>query len=76
MTPNKSVLLIDDIMDPGSGGPYSSHANCMNLHMLACFGTLFKTKEQWEELFSSSKLEIVDRRSDGWKVSFWLNKSS
>lgn len=71
-----SVLLIDDLMDPGPAAQYSSHANCMNFHMLACFGTLIKGNQEWEELLSWSKLEIVDRRSDGWKVSFRLIKAA
>lgn len=76
MSPNKSVLLIDDTIDPGPSSDLSLES-AKNLHMFSCFGTLFRTMEEWETLFSEacSRLEVVDRRQDGViRVSFRLIK--
>ncbi|KAF9884568.1 hypothetical protein FE257_001453 [Aspergillus nanangensis] len=62
MVPNHSVLLVDDAIDTLSEDSHSAYSSSMNLHMLSCFGTLFRTQEDWLMLFSEvagGKLSIV-----------------
>ncbi|KAF4221908.1 hypothetical protein CNMCM8980_006206 [Aspergillus fumigatiaffinis] len=76
MTPNKSILLIDDAIDVGSQGGLSM-ANAMNMHLLACFGTLSRTMEEWNLLIGrvQSGLSIVNSwMSDPGRVTFALKR--
>ncbi|KAF4158523.1 hypothetical protein CNMCM8927_003883 [Aspergillus lentulus] len=76
MTPNKSILLIDDAIDVGSQGGLSM-ANAMNMHLLACFGTLSRTMEEWHALVDRvpGGLSIVDSwMSDPGRVTFALKR--
>jgi hypothetical protein len=76
MTPNKSILLIDDAIGVGSQGGLSM-ANAMNMHLLACFGTLSRTMEEWNLLIGrvQSGLSIVNSwMSDPGRVTFALKR--
>ncbi|KAF7116936.1 hypothetical protein CNMCM5793_005566 [Aspergillus hiratsukae] len=76
MSPDKSILLIDDAIDAGSQGGLSM-ANAMNLHLLACFGTLSRTMEEWHSLVERvpGGLSIVNSwMSDPGRVTFALKK--
>ncbi|KAE8356123.1 S-adenosyl-L-methionine-dependent methyltransferase [Aspergillus coremiiformis] len=77
MTPKKSILLIDDALD--SGEDYNSLAGALNMHLLACFGTLSRTMEEWEKLFSeiSCGLSIVNRWTvNPGRVTFAVKRTS
>lgn len=82
MEPNKSVLLIDDALDPGSDGQLSAAGNFMSTQMLSCFGARWKLMEEWESIIhgACSRLEIVDRRTvsneAGCRAFFRLSKRS
>ncbi|KAJ5663863.1 S-adenosyl-L-methionine-dependent methyltransferase [Penicillium longicatenatum] len=47
MMPKKSVLLIDDFLDPGKEGKLPLKANTLNLHLMAAFGRPFRTMDEW-----------------------------
>ncbi|KAL5358960.1 O-methyltransferase-domain-containing protein [Aspergillus floccosus] len=51
MIPNKSVLLVGDAIDISTEETHSAYSSSMNMHMLACFGTFFRSKDDWERLF-------------------------
>ncbi|KGO43217.1 Winged helix-turn-helix transcription repressor DNA-binding [Penicillium expansum] len=79
MTPNKSLLLVDDLIDPKTAGIMSASANWESLHMLACFGTLAKSMEEWRNLFSQAcpELEIVEKfMISAGRVCFVLRKTA
>ncbi|GFF36827.1 sterigmatocystin 8-O-methyltransferase [Aspergillus udagawae] len=76
MTPNKSILLIDDAIDVGNQGGLSM-ANAMNMHLLACFGALSRTMEEWYALVERvpGGLSIVDSwMSDPGRVTLALKR--
>ncbi|KAJ5834252.1 hypothetical protein N7447_000278 [Penicillium robsamsonii] len=78
MTPKKSVLLIDDGIElVNSHQFHSCYGSSMNMHMLAVLGTLFRTREQWEVLFSQipGRLEVTGSWAvDGGRVIFELRR--
>ncbi|KAF9888924.1 hypothetical protein FE257_008093 [Aspergillus nanangensis] len=78
MIPNKSILLIDDAIDISEDDGYSL-ANPMNMHLLACFGTLSRTMEEWKILFSKVPhgLCIINHWIvDPGRVTFALQRTS
>lgn len=79
MTPKESILLVDDFLDPGSGGTLSMKANSLNLHLLAKFGRPFRTIDEWKEVFANSfhTLSIVDTTVAGnGRVIFRLKRTA
>ncbi|PYH80494.1 S-adenosyl-L-methionine-dependent methyltransferase [Aspergillus uvarum CBS 121591] len=77
MTPSKSVLLVDDFLDPGKNGTLYSKANILNLHLIAAFGRPFRTMEEWEKLFSSCLVPLSIRQVsslDNGRVVFQLQR--
>ncbi|RHZ67306.1 uncharacterized protein CDV56_103356 [Aspergillus thermomutatus] len=76
MTPHRSILLVDDAIDVGSQGGLSM-ANGMNMHLLACFGTLSRTMGEWHTLIERvpGSLSIVNSwMSDPGRVTFALKR--
>jgi hypothetical protein len=67
MTPNKSILLIDDFLDKAKESALPLKANSLNLHLMAAFGRPFRTMHEWTNLFikASSSLSIIDTLSIG-----------
>lgn len=61
MTPHRSILLIDDFLDPAKEGTLPLKANSLNLHLLAAFGRPFRTMDEWTNLFftASPSLSII-----------------
>jgi sterigmatocystin 8-O-methyltransferase len=59
MTPNKSILLVDDFLDPGKEGKLPLKANTLNLHHIAAFGRPFRTMEEWLSLFSETSCSFL-----------------
>lgn len=78
MTEKESVLLIDDGIElDNSSKTHSCYGSSMNMHMLAVLGTLFRTREQWELLFSQipGRLEVTGSWPvDGGRVIFEVRK--
>jgi hypothetical protein len=67
MMPNKSILLIDDYLDPAKEGTLPLKANTLNLHLMAAFGRPFRTMHEWTNLFfkTSCSLSIINTSSIG-----------
>ncbi|KAK5789321.1 hypothetical protein VI817_008445 [Penicillium citrinum] len=78
MTEKESVLLIDDGIElDNSSKTHSCYGSSMNMHMLAVLGTLFRTREQWELLFSQipGRLEVTGSWPvDGGRIIFEVRK--
>ncbi|KAJ5946183.1 S-adenosyl-L-methionine-dependent methyltransferase [Penicillium verhagenii] len=77
MTPNESILLIDDFLDPGKEGTLPLKANTLNLHLIAAFGRPFRTMEEWAQLFLrvSPSLRIISTSAIGnGRVVFKLSR--
>lgn len=62
MEPNKSILLIDDFLDPAREGKLPLKANTLNLHLIAAFGRPFRTMHEWRDLFfkTSGSLSLTN----------------